>query len=89
MQSLKIEELLNRGGSATYRAKTGMVTTSFDYALYQNYNLKIPFNGTSSLYNWTTGVTLRVKQVTYNFTNKGWETDISYEQDTSNYKKRI
>ena len=76
----KIRVLLNKNGGATYKVDLSM-NPSFGYALYNKHLLVIPVNGLSTYYNWSVGVKLRISSINYSFTENGWSTDLSMEQD--------
>jgi len=78
---IKIVELLERQGSASYKVNVEVVN-SFDYSLYNNYDLVLPVNGNVEPYFWSSGVTLRVNNIAWSFNKGGWNTDLKLEQDS-------
>ncbi len=76
----RIRILLNSNGGASYKASFSMLP-SFGYGLYNTHTIVIPFNGKNSLYNWSVGVKLRIVSINYSFSESGWRTDLSFEQD--------
>lgn len=80
LAKIKINEILNKSIGATYKLQL-QIEPSFSYALYQKYNIIIPNNSYSIYYNWLTGVVLRIISLDYNFSEKGWVLDITFDQD--------
>ena len=75
-----INKLLDVQAGASYKINLNTLP-SLNYALNNKHKLKLPSNSSSTDYNWSAGVNMRIASVNIKFSTKGWITDLKLAQD--------